>query len=694
MIRRRAFVAVGVVGLLLAGAALAFAETDCSDGLGNASEAAANNIATGLLPGGLGTHADTVADSAGVGPQSFSTTFNDCSDPLNDALGGDSGDPHLLSLDGLRYDFHGRGDYVLLGSADPDVEIQVRHVEALRIGSSLRGVAIEAAGTVVTVEELGLDLTPIIAINGTIVDLGQLGWFDVPSGVIVRVGDVVTVRLDDGAIFEMGPTGMSVSIPPSWTGPIAGLLGNRNGDPGDDVATAAGVLVDPGDFDGFYGPFLESWLVGPADSLFTTPFDEDADGPVRPGELVTLADLDPAAVESAEEVCGEAGFEPGSGLEECMFDVALTGDERWADDVPTAAKQLGVSVAEIGPVSERASQVVAADLGEDPTSSIGVGPDGTVHIVFHDDTGNLLMYSVRVPGSAEWQTEIVDGDGFRSDNTNVGDPNALVVGDGVVILSYYEAIPNDLNLAVGNLGDWALSAVDDSGDGSGTHHDLAIDDAGGLHIAYFDQSDGDLRYGYRPAGGEWTLSPVDVVGDVGRFASIAVGVGPGPVVHIAYQDSTSETLRHAVGSAAGFTTETVDSATGTGEHTDVAIGNDGRVHISYLDEETVKHAWNDGGPWQMGTAALDLNPSAAGRTSISVTDDGRVHVAYRAGEPEGLALASGTAGGSGYTWDVRTVHAGDDIGGFASMTLGPAGRLHFAYQDRAAEAVLYTTVSP
>jgi hypothetical protein len=46
---------------------------------------------------------------------------------LNVAPSGSStGDPHILTFDGLHYDFQAIGDFVLVKALDSDLEIQVR----------------------------------------------------------------------------------------------------------------------------------------------------------------------------------------------------------------------------------------------------------------------------------------------------------------------------------------------------------------------------------------------------------------------------------------------------------------------------------------------------------------------------------------------------------------------------------------
>lgn len=314
----------------------------CGDAAGNVRDQVGGTILGELLPDWIDNPWE---------PESPGEVWERCIDPY---LGGplpagydpgsgrprqgtNSGDPHNVTQDGALYDFHGAGDFVLLRSPDEGVEAHVRY---LRVGavSTVAGVAVRVGDSTVTVERLRRDEDPLITVDGEQIAIGRLGWFEFDGGVVIVTGLATTLALDSGLIIGAKRQGFTVATPPEWGGTFVGLQGNGDGDPSNDLVLADGTPVDPNDADVLYGAFFDDWYVEPSASFFTTPFDEEADGPIRPEAIVTLADLDEADVATATETCVAAGLVAGSGLEECIFDVAYTGDESWAQDAPAAAR--------------------------------------------------------------------------------------------------------------------------------------------------------------------------------------------------------------------------------------------------------------------------------------------------------------------------------------------------------------------
>src|SRR5262245_46583448 len=62
---------------------------------------------------------------------------------------------------------------------------------------------------------------------------------------------------------------------------------------------------------------------------------------------------------------------------------------------------------------------------------------------------------------------------------------------------------------------------------------LALDVHGNPRIAYFDETNADLKYASK-SGGVWTLETVDAAGAVGQFPSLAFDARGNP--HISYFD--------------------------------------------------------------------------------------------------------------------------------------------------------------
>ena len=116
-----------------------------------------------------------------------------------------------------------------------------------------------------------------------------------------------------------------------------------------------------------------------------------------------------------------------------------------------------------------------------------------------------------------------------------------------------------------------------------------------------------------PATGEFVITTLDAVGDLGRHTSIAVGAdGLGL---ISYFDDTKDDLKVAHCrnvECAEADISVVDSAGDVGRHSSIAIGEDGLGLISYRDEtnETLKVAHCE-----------DLACTSATFTTVDASDD-------------------------------------------------------------------------
>jgi hypothetical protein len=111
-------------------------------------------------------------------------------------------------------------------------------------------------------------------------------------------------------------------------------------------------------------------------------------------------------------------------------------------------------------------------------------------------------------------------------------------------IAYYDTGLAALVFVAKLQGSWRWFLVDSSGD-VGRYCSLAVGTDGSWHIAYFDDTNDDLKYARRGGlTGAWEISVVDSDGVVGQYTSIALDSANRP--HIAYQDMTNSNLKYAV----------------------------------------------------------------------------------------------------------------------------------------------------
>lgn len=242
--------------------------------------------------------------------------------------GCSAGDPHLVTFDRTFFDYQGAGEYVLARSDDGAFEVQVRtvaHPGCLGFATNER-IAVLAGGARIEIDGTGQGVTvdgELLANLSAVTRGARVSRTDPTVVVESPQGDRVTVT-------STGIAWLDVTVAPSPTraGAMSGLLGDMDGDPTDDFATADGyVPATPVDVDYLRWAFGGSWRVTDATSLFTygpgettATFTDDAFSPV-PGPDDVPADRRA----DAEATCAATGA-AGELFDACVVDVGCGGD--------------------------------------------------------------------------------------------------------------------------------------------------------------------------------------------------------------------------------------------------------------------------------------------------------------------------------------------------------------------------------
>jgi hypothetical protein len=243
---------------------------------------------------------------------------------------GTAGDPHIETLAGYRYDFQAGGEFTLSRSDSGDLDVQVRQ-EPLRVNGVENttvtvntAMAASIAGDRVAVYGDG----PALRIDGSTVDLTEERQLP-HGGTVAPLGDGYLLRWPDGsevwAVTAVpGSLNVLVGPAPARAGTLTGLLGG----------TATGLVDRDGKRyekpkpDVLYPTVGESWRVGDT-SLFDYEPGQSTATFTRPELPTAPAEPTPAQRAAAEQACANVE-DPGLHAH-CVFDVAVSGDNRFAD---------------------------------------------------------------------------------------------------------------------------------------------------------------------------------------------------------------------------------------------------------------------------------------------------------------------------------------------------------------------------
>lgn len=268
-----------------------------------------------------------------------------CSDPgcdgPRDGQGASVGDPHIRTMDGLKFDFQAVGEFTLVSDASDGLEVQVR---THPYGTS-REIAVNAVVAVrIASDRVIVYQDGTTHLNGAPVGLVS-GLSMLPGGGrAYRFNTAHTLVWPDGSYLLAVPRGpfldIEVFLAPSRAGHTTGLLGNFDHTMDGDPRTRDGTTVSPnGPFELFYQVFAESWRITDATSLFDYGPGENTEtftDRTFPHRKVVVTDVPGDRAATATAICRAAGVSD-AWLESCVIDVGLTGDPSFARGLARAA---------------------------------------------------------------------------------------------------------------------------------------------------------------------------------------------------------------------------------------------------------------------------------------------------------------------------------------------------------------------
>ncbi|MBI5441062.1 MAG: choice-of-anchor D domain-containing protein [Deltaproteobacteria bacterium] len=235
--------------------------------------------------------------------------------------------------------------------------------------------------------------------------------------------------------------------------------------------------------------------------------------------------------------------------------------------------------------------------------------------------------------------------------------------------------------AAASRAEWVVQSVDRP-DNVGRYSSVAVDRDNRVHISYFSDTHGELKYAKKDANTPWVTATLDSRGETGLYTSLAVG----NYAHISYYSANSTKLHYAENPGGVWRTDEVEAAHDVGNFTSLAVDANEKIHISYYDAyaRSLKYATNQSGTWQV---TLVENSGAGERSSIGLDSNGGVHIAYYDGVQKRLRYAYKDSAG----WHASTLDGTYDVGSSAALAVGSDNSIHVCYLDAGARTLKYAT---
>ncbi len=219
---------------------------------------------------------------------------------------------------------------------------------------------------------------------------------------------------------------------------------------------------------------------------------------------------------------------------------------------------------------------------------------------------------------------------------------------------------------------WQLSTVDSTGT-VGLYPDVAVDSAGRPHVAYYDDTDDNLKYAYYN-GSSWTIQTVDSAGTVGQYPSIAINSVGRPC--IAYWGDGN--IKYACKTGSSWTVEVAGPGGWTGHQNSLALDSLDRPHIAAYNTDSggLRYIYKDSS-WH----TVDVETGSTGMyPAIDLDSAGHPGITYCAYDANWQCTTLKYAHHNGSSWSIEAVESGH-VGFYTSLAFDSADQPHVSYYE-------------
>lgn len=273
--------------------------------------------------------------------------------------------------------------------------------------------------------------------NGAAVDAATTA-----GPVQVQADGSITITWPDGSRLQVLPIGawglaLSTQLAPARRGQVTGLLGDFNGSSAGDLVVRGGAPVaQPPSFASLYPTFADSWRIAQQDSLFDYGQGESTATFTHRSFPSQATAANPADSAAARAVCKAAGVTDPVSRQNCILDVALSGQAIFADaaaatqSVPNGPADGGGTVLTVAP-GGTASMTIQGTAGQKVFIDVSSSklPDECGVITLRAPDGKTLGSGCVINGAG-----FIDGTTLAATGTYtiVADPSDRRVGTALV----------------------------------------------------------------------------------------------------------------------------------------------------------------------------------------------------------------------------------------------------------------------
>ena len=302
-------------------------------------------------------------------------------------------------------------------------------------------------------------------------------------------------------------------------------------------------------------------------------------------------------------------------------------------------------------------------------TSVGVGSDGTPHVVYM--RGDVAELRHAFKEGPVWVIEVVEGSAISASYSD------MVIGpDDVVHVVFFKN--SRLNYAKRAGGSWTVEAVDTGVGNHGRYCSIALGPDGRPHASHYDINAGDLLYAHQLPDDSWETETVDTGGAdfTGLYSSIAVDGNGRP--HIAYFNDTDDQVWYAVKFGGLWNRSPVGGGSVKTAGCAIALTARGNPRVVYHDQgaNQVELAVYTDGAW---LEQVVLPATTLGKEFGMVVDaNDLTHVVFRElGTRLRYAVQTGPS-----SWSLETVEEiGSQLGQEGSIALDGQGNPLLAYRE-------------